>query len=514
MILVEPSAISKIDNFASDTLGISKRTLMLRAAEAVAKAVKSMIPLGSAVRILAGKGNNGGDGYVAALLLMRDYDVKVYDVFGSGQRSEEGIFYLNSYRESGGRIESSLFDEKMMKDLKDSDCIIDAVFGTGFVGELPPVAAKIAKFLSSLEEKNIIAIDVPLGVNALDGSVDTDASYHATATVTLGFVKTGLVSYPAKEYVGKLIYDNIGLHIPSVLSEFKFNNHYIDYEIAKEFIPERKENSSKGNFGKLLMITGSSSYPGAAHLTLEASLRAGVGYVNFLGEGSLCDSLLSRLPEAIYTPFSLDSLTDSGARQIAEISSRHNATLIGSGSSRSDKLRRLVAELLCEDGAPLILDADAINVLSEDPEEGRALIRNSRRAVILTPHPLELSRISGIPTDDIQRNRISIAKAFALENRCVLILKGAGTVVTDGDVLFINSSGSSALAKAGSGDVLAGTVSSLVAMGLDPIKAAALAVFLHGLAADELSLEYSKFGVIPSDLPREIARQLAKLISA
>jgi len=513
MLLVDPSLISEIDNFASEKLGISKRTLMLRAAEAVAGAVRSYVYPGAIVRIFAGKGNNGGDAYAAAGLLMRDYDVKVYDVFSAGQRTDEGKYYLDSYVAAGGIVEPLSLDDQALSDIRASDCIIDAIFGTGFAGDLPKIAVEVAEILASSEDKALIAVDVPLGVNASDGSVADGAVYRATATVALGFVKSGLVSYPAKEYIGKLIFDNIGLHNNEVLSNFTFSNYYTDYELASSFIPKREENSNKGSFGKLLMLTGSEDYPGAAHLSLEASLRSGVGYVTFLGEKTLCDSLISKLPEAIYKPGSVKNNSPELLDEVSGLSDRHSATLIGSGSSRSEGLRRLLIRLLSKEGSPLILDADAINALSENPKEGRGLIKNSPRKVILTPHPLELSRISGIPTNEIQANRLSVARSFALDNNCILVLKGAATVVTDGRETYINSSGSSALAKAGSGDVLAGFLASLVASGYDPLRASTLAVYFHGLAADVLAKELSPFGVTPSDLPREIARQLAKAIN-
>ncbi len=510
MILAQPSLISKIDKFAADSLGIPARTLMERAGRAVAEAVRSYVKRGSRISIFSGKGNNGGDGYAAAFDLMTDYDVCVYDVFASGQRTDEGKHFLSAYSAAGGSIDPLTFDGAQMDFITSSDCLVDAVFGTGFSGEMPDEAARLAEVFSSQSASIIIAVDVPLGVNAADGSVREDASYHATATVSLGFIKHGLVSYPAREYVGRLIHDNIGLHNEQIISEFDLSDHYIDYELASALIPNRAENSSKGSFGRALVITGSSEYPGAAHLSLEAALRGGVGLVTYLGEGSLCDSLSMKHPEAIYKRTApIRDLTDGDCDGIAQLSASHGCTLIGSGSSRSAGLRALLCRLLADDGSPIILDADAVNVLSEDSEEGRSLIARSPRTVILTPHPLELSRISGIPTDDVQAGRLSVAKSFALENKCILVLKGAGTLITDGVTVYINSSGSSALAKAGSGDVLAGLIASLVAGGLDPLRASALAVYFHGLAGDVLEQGLSPFGVTPSDLPREIGRQLA-----
>ena len=177
----------------------------------------------------------------------------------------------------------------------------------------------------------------------------------------------------------------------------------------------------------------------------------------------------------------------------------------------SDTLYAHLETILLTEGAPLILDADAINILATRREHSLELIRASVRKVVLTPHPLEFARLSGIPTSEVQSNRLRVARRFAKDNGCVLVLKGAGTVITDGNETYINSTGSSALAKAGSGDVLAGCLAAFVASGVSPLRASALAAYLHGLATDSLSEELSDFGVIPSDLPREIARQIRKI---
>ena len=514
MILAKPQMISKIDKYASEQLGIPTRELMRRAGEAVANAVISSTVKNSKVRIFAGKGNNGGDGYAAALILKDDYDVIVYDVFGCGQRSEEGKYFLELFASLGGVIKPLTFDRNTLDDIRLSHCIVDAVFGTGFVGEYPEEAVKLVEIFNTLDGARKVAVDVPLGVNALDGSVSSGAIYYADTTVALGFIKPGLVSYPAKEYIGKLIYDNIGLQNNRIFSEFEFDNYYIDYDLATSFIPERDENSNKGTFGKLLMLTGSSEFSGAAHLSLEAALRSGVGLVTYLGEKELIPTLSAKFPEAIYKPFSVKNADDFDVESAIELSKNHTAVLIGSGSSKSHGLFKLLERFLSTDGVPIVLDADAINVLSEEPQKGRELIRNSARKVILTPHPLEFSRLSGIPTDEVQNKRLHYAEAFAHENNCILVLKGAATIVTDGIDTYINSSGSSALAKAGSGDVLAGMIASVVASGRDLIHAAALSVYFHGLAADVLADEFTKLGVTPSDLPREICRQMAKALKS
>ena len=510
MLLVHPTLISKIDKYASEALGIPVRELMRRAGEAVANVVRTYVKKGSRIAVFAGKGNNGGDGYAAAGMLIDEYDITVYDVFSAGQKTEEGRYFLDELVSRGGTVKALDLNDDFMRGVLDFDAFVDAVFGTGFMGELPHEAIELAKIFESQPEKIKIAIDTPLGVNAADGSLLNGASYHADATVVLGFIKTGIVSYPAKEYVGKIIFDDLSLQNNDVLSAFDFSDYYIDSELAVSLLPEREENSSKGCFGKLLVACGSPAFAGAAHLSLEGSLRGGVGYVTFLGEKTMCDALVLKFPEAIYKPTSIPNLTASDLDGLYELFNKQTAILVGSGSSKSEGLFRLVSYLLNTEGAPLILDADAINVIAEKGEEGRALVRTSKRTVILTPHPLELSRLSGISTDIIQANRISVAKAFAAENNCILVLKGAATVVTDGSITYVNSTGSSALAKAGSGDVLAGFLSSLAASGASPVCASAIAVYFHGLAADILADDLSELGVTPSDLPKEICRQIAK----
>ena len=280
-----------------------------------------------------------------------------------------------------------------------------------------------------------------------------------------------------------------------------------DAALAASLLPKREQNTSKGSFGRAALITGSERYVGAAMLALEAALRGGAGYIDFLGSAALCESLRMRFPEAIYTL--LDYTVDSGREALVAQTSRAGAILVGSGCESTEALYLAVAELLSTDGAPVVLDADAINAISSYGNTN--IIRNSHRRVILTPHPLEFSRLTGYTVEEIQSDRLTLARDFAASHGCILVLKGSGTVITDGDISYVNSSGSSALAKAGSGDVLAGLLTSLLAFSTDALKTAALAVYIHGRAGDNLAVELSEFGVTPSDLPRECARVIAEL---
>ncbi len=514
MKLAVSSMIPKIDAFCAEKLDIPLEDLMRKSGKAVADAVRKRVRAGGTIVVLAGKGNNGGDGYAAAVDLMDEYSVTVIDIFSAGQKSTEGQRFLALFKDNGGTVAPFAGLDAAKGLLDGADCVIDAVFGTGFAGEMPELLRPLALYVRGLVGVHKIAIDVPLGVNPDNGSV-SDYAVSATATVALSFIKPGIISYPARSYVGEIIYCDLGIPRGEIFKSFELFHHMIEHNWARKNIPEREENSNKGTFGKLLVITGSERYRGAAHLSLEAALRSGVGLVTYLGARSVISELSMKYPEVIYKEQNVgNELTDAEIGEICKLSASHSATLIGSGSDNTDGLGRLTLALLGSEGSPLILDADAVNALSKMGEAGVLALKKSPRTVIITPHPLEFARLSMSDVATIQLHRLEVAERFAIENKIILVLKGAGTIIADPDEVYINVTGSSALAKAGSGDVLSGVIAALVAQGkCTPTVAAALAVYLHALAGQRLAGEFSAYGVTPSDLPKEIARTISDLIS-
>lgn len=509
MKLAISSMISKIDSFSAKKLGLSVKELMRKSGEAVADAVRTRVKPGSSVIVLAGKGNNGGDGYAAAVNLMDEYNLTVFDVLGKGQKTEEGKYFLELFLERGGRLEKYEPSEKIHTEIKSAACVIDAIFGTGFVGEMPESMRPLAITVREAVGTHKIAIDVPLGINPDNGSV-SDFVISVEATVALTFIKPGIVSYPARAYVGEIIYDSLGLPEDEISKNFHFKYNMVDSQFVKEVLPKRENNSSKGTFGKLLMITGSEKYRGAAYLSAEAALRGGVGLVTYLGAESLVAELSQKYPEIVYKKTSpISEITDEELEEISELSKKHTATLIGSGSDNTEGLLRLTLKLIDSEGGTLILDADAINALSEIGEKGRLAIKNAKRDIIITPHPLEFARLIGDEVAAVQLNRLEKAENFAKETGSIVVLKGASTIVTNGESVYINASGSSALAKAGSGDVLAGLIGAMCAQrSMNDELSATVSVYLHGAAGDSLAKEFSTYGVTPSDLPKRIAEQL------
>ena len=285
----------------------------------------------------------------------------------------------------------------------------------------------------------------------------------------------------------------------------------LDAAFAASLLPARPEDGNKGTFGRALLYCGSEQYRGAACLAAEAALSGGAGLTEIVSCEPVVSLVLSRAPSVIGTAFSPSEI---GAYLPLKLTEKATAVLVGCGSGCSDRLRLSLYELLAAPGCPVVLDADALNALALARKTSLERMKNAARPVILTPHPLEFSRLSGLSPDGIASDRVGVASRFAKEYGVTLVLKGAGTVIAspDGEVA-VNTTGGSGLAKGGSGDVLAGLLVSLLAAGVDPRAAAILAVYLHGAAGDALTEEYSPYGVRPDDLPREIARQIARLLS-
>ncbi len=511
MHLLPSSLISEVDRYAENTLGISQIELMKRSAEGVLGVIKSKLPRGGKVVILAGPGNNGGDGYALAKLLSGSYIPKVFDVLGKGQRSEAGKFYLDTCIESGIAVEEYSGDTRQREEITKADCIVDAVFGTGVRGELPEKIIGLCDAIGQAKGSFKIAVDVPLGVNPDTGEA-LPCTPRFDATVELSFPKVGVVSYPAKEYTGELFYCNIGLPTKKIAEIFPSGFTLTDRAWAKDVLPERPRNSNKGSFGKLLIIAGSEGYPGAPILSVEAALRGGVGYVCFLGEEWQNREMLFHFPEVIYKKrAAFEALTDADIKEAVALAQNYTAVLIGPGAGRSVGLASLVRAFIESSGAPLVLDADAVSSLSRQPLGAEALLANAKRNVIITPHPGEFATITGKRIAEIQGRRIPEARSFAEKTGVTLVLKGAGTLIADRGSLYINSTGSPALSKAGSGDCLAGLIAALVASGMPSIQASALGVYIHGAAGDSLEGELSSLGVTPSDLPLRMARIIAEL---
>ncbi len=505
MIAVPPSLIPLIDAYAKDHLGLPEALLMQRAGEAVASVIAERIKPPATLLFYCGGGNNGGDGYAAAVILhRRGYRALAVDLFGLSQRSEAGKSMLSLYKETVGEPLTAKEAEAIS-----ADCLIDAVFGTGGRSPLPPAAEQMAaRFQASHALR--VAIDIPLGINGESGEV-AETVAPADTTVCLSLPKYGLYSYPAKAYVGQIFNFDLGLPKDRLTEAFSLTDSLTDEALLSAAFPKRDPNTHKGKCGHLLLLSGSPAYRGAALMAglSAAALRCGCGLLTLASCQSVCDAAVTAIPEVmtkVLRPFE-----EEKSDTLLALAEGKGAILLGPGCGSSRPLAHHIYALLENEGAPLLLDADALNSLSLDINESKKRLISAKRKVIFTPHPLEFARLIGSDVKEVQAHRLPLGRRFAEEIPGVLVLKGAGTVIAEGEHFLINTSGSPALAKGGSGDILAGAIAAIAAGGTAPFLSAAAAVFLHGAAGESLAEVYSEYGVLPTDLPKEMARILSKL---
>ncbi len=507
MKVYTPSHMRASDKYAIEILGIPGITLMDNAATALFDSLKGFIGKGKRFVILCGKGNNGGDGYALALKLCEAFEsVECISVFGGAPKTEDALYFYGLCREKGVKVTDCESDIDSAEDsLHRADVIVDAIFGTGFSGEIEKDGI-CARLIEASNESGAyrLSADVPSGIDAECGSA-SEICFKADKTVSFARGKVGAYSYGAKEFCGEIEIADIGIP-DSVFEDFNTIYEATDKELVSHLMPKRHQNSNKGSYGKVLIIAGSKDMPGAAHLACLGALRMGAGLVCLASEESVLDIIKGRLSEPIYVSVG-DSESDT--EKLIEYAQTCSAVLIGCGLGKSEKITHRVCKLIRSISAPIILDADGINAISGNIN----VLSEAKGNIVLTPHPLEFSRISGLHISEIQKNRIKSALDFSKKYGCTLLLKGAGTVIAEkGERVIINTSGNSALSKGGSGDVLAGMIASLLAQGASCGDAAVCAAYLHGAAGDSLSMEFSEYGVLPSEIPERAARILAKIL--
>lgn len=497
-----PKAVRDAEAYIIQKRGHSAIGLMKKAANEMFDAGKDTFLGASHICILCGKGNNAGDGYeLARILKSLGKDTSCVRVFGQEPTTDIARLCYDEYLEMGGRITD--VGESALKEIVRADVIVDAIFGIGYNGSIDTDSflyklIDVANNTSAMR----IALDVPSGVNSDDGSVNGIA-FMADVTLTVNVIKPGMLSYPGKRYCGNIKTIDIGIP-QSTIDGFEEKCFIIpDDDYIKGCLKPKDAESNKGDFGKLLCICGCETMTGAGVMSVGAALRSGVGLVCLASEKSVIDIVKIKHSEPIYEFLNLNN--DHEISAFTEKLNGYSAILVGCGLGKDEKKKRLVMSLINNYNGRLIIDADGINLISDNID----ILKEAAGRVIITPHPGEFARISGYKTDYINNNRIKCATAFSEKYRCVTVLKGAGTVVAGDNICGINTTGNPGLAKGGSGDVLAGLIAGFAANKNNGLFDAALCgVYLHGKAADVLKKKYSEYGLLPSELPEEIAKLL------
>ena len=503
MRVVTASEMREIDRRAIEEFGVPSLDLMERAGAGAAQ----VIALGGLQRndkviIVCGKGNNGGDGFVAARYLRQfGADVAAWVIGERDELTSDALRNLVTAEETGVTVRpyrESESDEELGGELSKAKVAVDALLGTGAAGRLREPIRRLTRLLNASTAR-VYALDMPTGMNADSGEVDPDC-VHSNMTITFGFPKRGLYTLPGRDLCGDITVVDLG-YPDSVIGA---GTGVLLWQEMRTWLPFRDPRGHKGTFGRVVVIAGSRGMIGAACLAAEAALRSGAGSVKLLVPRSLVDVCAIKLTEVMVSglpgtragTFSADAV-DAAKPFLDEA----DAVLLGPGLSRSASAERFVRSLLPRIRKPLVLDADGLNALRERDERARSRLRE--RPAILTPHPGEMSRLLGRPTKSVLADAPSTARAAAARFGCEVILKGAPSVVAspDGNA-DLCSLGNDGMATAGSGDVLSGLLAGLLAQGYDAAIAARVGAMVHGRAGDICRTEIGRRGMIAGDIMR------------
>lgn len=487
----------------SEKNGISRRILMENAGGAITMflyKVSQEGDLSSGVVFICGDGNNGGDGFVAAKSLAEN-GIPVTVVLACGDPSTE--LAATEYCELSGVNGADVLNlndniEKVFERFSNAAVIVDAVFGTGFHGYLPPqikACFSYAERCSALK----IAVDVPSGGDCLRGSV-AEGALKAAYTITFGYTKVGMLSRPLSDYCGEIIVEDIGI-TDKCCENIEYIPTLFDEKAARSVIKKREKNSYKGDFGKLLNVAGCAKMSGAAALSTLAALRSGVGLATLAAPETVITRVAGTIPEATYLPLPENAKDGKAAAEsIINECADKTAVAIGCGLSVTSGTTLITERVIKEAACPIILDADGINCVADIID----IIRDTKNKLIITPHAGELAKIAGASVEDTVADRLTFAVNVSREYGAVVVAKGAPTFVVGEGRVYVIPAGNPGLSRGGSGDVLTGIIAALCAQGIEPLQAAAAGVFIHGLAADFAADELSQTGMLPSDVIRKL----------
>jgi len=478
MKLVTRDIVREIDRRTIEDYGIPGLILMENAGRTTAEVIMVEFPEAQRIAVFTGSGNNAGDGFVIARqLISAGLEVTTYLAGNPRKLAGDALTNYNALKKTGADLKRL---DKGFGAYAPSDLVVDALFGTGLDRPVRGFLKEVIVFINSLEVPRV-AVDLPSGLDA-DTGQPLGAAVMADVTVTFILPKLGLATHPGVAYAGKV-------YVADITSP-KFLEDGIPYELitfdtVRSFYGPRDEDTHKGTYGHLAVLAGSPGKTGAAMLAARGALKSGTGLVtvgvpeglNPVFEAAMIEPMTMPLPE-----------TDEGSLgpeavglALEMLSEGRTALAIGPGISTTERTRRFFKEVLLSCPVPVVIDADGLTILAEEP----ALLRKLKAPCVITPHPGEMGRLMGKSSREVQGARVEIAGNFAEKYNAYVVLKGARTVVASPDGgIFINPTGNAGMASAGMGDVLTGVVAGFLAQGLGPLEAALLGVFAHGLAGD------------------------------
>jgi NAD(P)H-hydrate epimerase len=515
MQIVTSEQMQKIDHDAINVHGIPGLSLMERAGDACAEAINCRFGVTEAksALIVAGKGNNGGDGYVIARRLHSSgWEVTVIVVADRVEITGDAAVNLDRLPE-GVTINFCSDPDSLEREFTNSvryTVVVDALLGTGLKNEVAGVHLKAIEVINA-SNGPVVAVDIPSGLHGSTGII-LGGAVRADLTITFAAAKLGHLLYPGAALIGELVVVDIG--IPAEVMDQAKGYEFIDAEAARVLLRPRSPVSHKGSFGHALILAGSTGHTGAAALAAAATVRSGIGLVTLAVPSSLNHILEIKTTEAMTLP--LDDvgrgyLAAGALPQIIAGLEGKDAIAIGPGLSRERETSALVQSLVATVTLPMVIDADGLNAISENIS---VLEYRESSVMILTPHPGEMARLADISVREVEADRIGVARCFATKHRVYLVLKGARTVIASPEgKIAINGSGNPGMASGGMGDVLTGLITSLLCQGYPPFDACRLGVFIHGYSADLMAGEKGEIGITATDVIENLPRTFKRLLT-
>ncbi|KAJ53220.1 NAD(P)H-hydrate epimerase [Clostridium tetanomorphum] len=475
MKIATAEIVKSVDNFCINYLKIPGIILMENAAIKILKNLD--LDRVNSFTIVCGKGNNGGDGFaVARHLIAMKKDIEIFLVGGEQGMSQDCNTNYSILKNIGVNINfiNNVEDINELREvIQKSDITIDAIFGTGLSRKIEGIYDSVISVINE-NSRYTLAIDIPSGLNSNNGEILGNC-IRANKTVCLALYKKGFLSYGTDKVTGDIIVEDIGIP-EEVINKFHENEFIMDKNMIKKYTFTREKYSHKGDYGRALIIAGSKGYTGAAYIATEAAVRTGAGLVTLCTNKDVYDTLSYKLVEAM-------SISFDDKDKFKQLLYKSNSIAIGPGLGDNEVTFNIVKKTIENSNCPIVMDADAINVLKNKTD----ILNNKKSEVVLTPHLGEMARLTNMSIEYIKKNRIKVAKEFAKKYKVIVLLKGYNTIITNGDKLIINPTGNSAMASGGMGDCLTGIITSFIAQGYEPMMAAAIGAFIHGYCGEKLS---------------------------
>lgn len=513
MKVVTANEMKEIDSITINKIGIPSSVLMERAGLAVVKKIKELSIKDRKAIVIAGNGNNGGDGIVVARNLKNEgWDVKIF-IFNEPDRlKEDALKQFKIALNCGLQIENIknfLSQISILK--KEYNILVDAIFGTGLSKNITNIYKETIDEINRSNFK-VISIDIPSGISSDTGQI-MGSAIKADYTVTFGLPKRGHLIFPGFINTGILSVENIGFP-DYLLKSDRIKVELLEEDFIRSIIPERPRYSHKNTYGHALIIAGSEGKTGACLMSSKACIKAGAGLVTIGIPNSLKHIYQSRVTEEmtlILPDKEKGSLSNKATDKILNfLHEKADLLAIGPGLGVSEDITKIMKNIIKTSNKPLIIDADGINALKGD----REIFLKKKTDIIITPHPGEMSRlINAKSKDHIEKNRIELAQSFSKKYRVYLILKGVPTVIsTPEGYVYINPTGNPGMASAGTGDVLTGMIAGFLAQNKSPLKACLLGVYIHGLAGDLAAKSTGEISLTASDIINNIPDALRHIM--